>query len=265
MIRRLLLYSLFSLFAALTLALLLLTIRSFWVADVWDCQGADQVSPQGLVLGTYYEISSGRGRFYFVTDHQHAPIRYSHGTLTAGTTRLFKVGLADFRPIMFRPTHRTDYFVFQHGTLVGEPFISDVRDPTHKHDMVLERDIIVPAWAPLGLGAGISALLFFPIRRRWRTARRLRDGLCPNCGYDLGGEPTDMRTAVAQSGGTQQNYCPWCGGEGKHIPGGFSQKTQKDYSEFWVCKSCKKGGRDLSWKSDAQWVYLSHNKDEVPM
>ena len=197
MIRRFLSYSLFSLSAALTLALLLLTLRSFWVADVFSCQGEDIQSPSGMWLGTRYVLSSGRGRFYVVADYQHPPVRYSK-KLTTWSTYHFTQALADFHPIMIMPNRMRDYFFFWHGTLVRRPLISSFRDPTGKSDMLCERDIIVPAWGPLGLCAGLCTLLSFPIRRRWRAARRLRDGLCPSCGYDLRAHQVGAR-------------CPECG------------------------------------------------------
>jgi hypothetical protein len=58
-------------------------------------------------------------------------------------------------------------------------------DPTGKDITLQERDIVVPAWGPLGLGATVSLWLFFVLRRRRRIARRVGQGLCLQCGYDL--------------------------------------------------------------------------------
>jgi len=197
-IQHILPYAVFGLFAATMLALAVLTIRSFWIADVFSCQGEDIQSPSGMWLGTRYVLSSGRGRFYVVADYQHPPVRYSK-KLTTWSTYYFTQALADFHPMMIMPTHGRDYVLFWHGTLVGRPLISNFRDPTGKSDMLRERDIIVPAWGPLGLCAGVCGwLVLFPIRRRWRTARRLREGLCLKCGYDL---------RAHQPGGR----CPECG------------------------------------------------------
>jgi hypothetical protein len=198
MIRRILRYALFSLFAAVTPAPAVLTVRSFWVADVWCCQGEDIQSPGGLWLGTRYVLSSGWGRFYLVADYQHPAVRYSRGGMTTWSAYHFTQALADFRPIMFMPTHSRDYVLFWHGTVVGQPLISSFRDLTGKSDMLRERDIIVPAWVPLGLGGSACVLLFFPIWRRWRMVRGTRQGLCMNCGYDLRAHQAGER-------------CPECG------------------------------------------------------
>jgi hypothetical protein len=194
MIRRLLPYSLFVFFAALTLGLAVLTVRGFSVADSYRWPGAIHVAPgpHGPTLGTCYGIYSGRGRFYFVANyHIHAGEKAGWSTVPVANFHLMIASV-------FKPTHSANYFVFQHDTLVGEPFNGDVVDFTGPHDMLLQRDIIVPAWVPLGLCAGVCALLFLPIRHRWRTALRAREGLCLKCGFDLRAHQVGAR-------------CPECG------------------------------------------------------
>lgn len=58
------------------------------------------------------------------------------------------------------------------------------------------------------------------------------------------------------------SQCPRCATKQvKHIPAGFSRRTQKPYAEFWLCDNpkipCEEDGRVLSWKSGKQWDYLS--------
>ena len=58
------------------------------------------------------------------------------------------------------------------------------------------------------------------------------------------------------------NKCPRCKETGKQIPAGTSKKTGRPYSAFYVCDStnpCQENGRNLSWKSAKQYVYLSNN------
>ena len=55
------------------------------------------------------------------------------------------------------------------------------------------KTICIPAWLPIGL------LMIMPVRREmrlWRVGRRLRNGLCARCGYDLRATP---------------DRCPECG------------------------------------------------------
>jgi hypothetical protein len=61
--------------------------------------------------------------------------------------------------------------------------------------------------------------------------------------------------------------CPRCGTSRiKHVPAGISRKSQKPYSEFWLCDNqripCERDGRVLSWKSTKQWAFL-HTDDKL--
>jgi hypothetical protein len=60
----------------------------------------------------------------------------------------------------------------------------------------IENDVHAPAWSVVGVLAGATLLSARPWR--WRALRRMRKGLCPNCGYDLRATP---------------ERCPECGTE----------------------------------------------------
>ena len=56
--------------------------------------------------------------------------------------------------------------------------------------------------------------------------------------------------------------CPRCTETAKQIPAGVSKHTGKEYSTFYVCNSsspCQENGKNLSWKSGKQHIYLSNN------
>lgn len=56
--------------------------------------------------------------------------------------------------------------------------------------------------------------------------------------------------------------CPRCGEAGKTIKAGVSKKTGRPYDAFYVCddvEPCMENGKNLSWKSVKQHVFLANN------
>jgi hypothetical protein len=148
-------------------AILASWVRSYWVADEWYwSDGADR--PRRVYrMGHIYELVLVRGCIYVVHDtswwHERQFRHVAFDNLDAA--------LPPF-------VARRSILGFEWVAYTGVPFLSSVSMPP----FLLYRIVGIPHWF-LAMCAATPLLL--PLFRRRRLRRRLRQGLCAVCGYDL--------------------------------------------------------------------------------
>jgi hypothetical protein len=183
-VKRRVLQLLFALALLLTLAVGALWVRSFFAStglyvgrvyndggrNVWEKWNALVTSRQLAIA--LWRLSDGRtGR-----DDVTPSVTVSYVTKPPVTPRLLERGAGPRLPAQLG-------FILSHRDSKG---FHDVMDPAHASGN-LYVIAAVPTWFAMIGCAGLAGLPVWLLRRDRRSRLRLRQGLCPACGYDLRG------------------------------------------------------------------------------
>ncbi len=163
----------FNLLAALSL-LFCLAAAGLWLRSLWVARDFGWTTPNGT-----WAIGWSRGELALYRDRLDVkrPMGFTRHNYPAFDLLGPSPG--------FAPTARCGGFALVSATAA------------HQYQLVF-----MPFWACLVLFAAIPALWLISFKPRQRK-RRLRAGLCPNCGYDL--------RATPDPNGPQFDRCPECG------------------------------------------------------
>ena len=175
---------LFTLCAALSLLLCVavgvLWVRSYWVADVVSVAGG----PPPPAFSSEWYVRSNTGFLCFARNDNSS---FGFDTRPLGWTS--HSPFPDFnRPVA---QLRKPSFV------LGPLSVGGTASPTMRHAAVK-----FPHWLPAALTAAAPLLW---LRRYGRDRRRVTLGLCPTCGYDLRASPTRCPECGAANSGGNSN------------------------------------------------------------
>jgi hypothetical protein len=183
---RRLVHILFAASAALSsvvlVAVVALWVRSHHVTDGWAWSDGVQVPTAGYRISWRKMLLSRKGKVYFIADRNMGgatPYSRRLDSEQAQATYQFNYLML---PMSNRPTLERRFLGFERLTYSGYPMIAStmIGPPVE-----LTRIWAVPYWPAVLAATVLPAWWWAKAWRRTRQARRVRQGLCARCGYDL--------------------------------------------------------------------------------
>ncbi len=135
-------------------------------------------------------------------DFMHAEVVVWNPTSGGGFDAYFNAPYSSTNPFTVHAlTERMSHLHERQIDLPGIAYMEERIDPTGPASFaskVIERELIMRYWLLAPLSTLPLLAYVWLTRKRRRTARRIADGLCGQCGYDLRGHQVDDK-------------CPECG------------------------------------------------------